>query len=397
MTDNVKPMKKVILIGMADSVHVARWLKSTLSASELEVFLVPTSPHRRVHPEILSMIGKPLDSGSRLSIHSLLRFTSIIVWVLDRQFLFAGRVRALFVGRAIESHRPDLVHIMETQNGGYPYLAYAAKSPKAEAERKYRLALTLFGSDLFWFSRFPAHKLLLSRLLPKIDVLAAECERDIVLAKELGFGGKVAQLSPVSGGLDPIQIAQPESAEDFVVRDVIAIKGYGGTWGLGHVAIEELAKVSDKLVGKRIVVFSAERTAKKAAEKYLRPLGVRYQLYPKFALSHSAMLRLYRQSLIYVGLSRSDGLPASMLEAMSQGAFPVQTSSACTDGWFEPNVSGVVVDADDVSQVGKKVADLLANPSLMRLAQHSNLATINARYSRATVSKQLTYDEMLDV
>lgn len=390
-------MKRIVLIGMADSVHVARWLKAALASSEVDVLLVPTSPHRRVHPEIRALLGKPQSSHSSLKIHSLLRLISILVWVFDRQFLLGGRFRAIFIGRAIKGHQPDLVHIMETQNGGYPYLAYASRSPLLEAQRKYRIVLTLFGSDLYWYSRFAEHQALLSRLLPKIDVLAAECERDIILAKRLGFVGKVAQLSPVSGGLDPLQIAHPDSPEEFSARDVIAIKGYGGTWGLGHVAIEELSKIPEKLIGKRIVVFSAERASKQAAAKFLRPLGIDYKLYPKFALSHSAMLDLYRKSLIYVGLSKSDGLPASMLEAMSQGAYPVQTSSACIDGWFEPNASGAVVDVDDVSTVGSQVADLLANPNFVQKAQTTNLSTIHDRYSRATVSKQLTYGEMAEL
>jgi glycosyltransferase involved in cell wall biosynthesis len=387
-------MKKIVLLGMADSVHVARWLKAALANSEVDVLLVPTSPHRRVHPEIRALIGKPQSPHGRLKIHSLLRFISIFVWILDRQFLLGGRFRALFIGRVIKHHQPDLVHIMETQNGGYPYLAYASRSPLLEAKRKYRIVLTLFGSDLYWYSRFADHQARLSRLLPKVDVLAAECERDIILAKRLGFVGKVAKLSPVSGGLDPMQIGHPESPEEFAARDVISIKGYGGTWGLGHVAIEELSKIPEKLVGKRIVVFSAERSSRQAAAKFLRPLGIEYRLYPKFALSHSDMLNLYRKSLIYIGLSKSDGLPASMLEAMSQGAYPVQTSSACIDGWFESNASGTVVDVDDVSAVGAKLSDLLANPNFIRKAQTTNLLTIHDRYSQGTVSKQLTYGEL---
>lgn len=397
MSKSPRGNKRILLIGMADSIHVARWLKSTLLVSEVDVLLIPTSPHRRVHPEIRSLLNHSSATRSSLKIHSLLRFISIFVWVLDRQLLFGGRIRARFIGRAINRQRPDLVHIMETQNGGYPYLAFASASPKREAQRDYRLALTLFGSDLYWYSRFPKHEALLRRLMPTIDVLAAECERDIILATRLGFVGKVARLSPVSGGLEPSQIAHPQNADEFAARDVIAIKGYGGTWGLGHIAIQELAKIPDKLAGKRIVVFSAERAAKRAAEKFLKPLGIAYELYPKFALRHEAMLDLYRKSIVYIGLSKSDGLPASMLEAMSQGAFPIQTSSACTDGWFEPNTSGFVVDVDQISDVGESVAHLLAKPSFLREAQNTNLETINARYSRTTVSKQLTYDELLAI
>lgn len=397
MNQLARRTRRILLIGMVDSVHVARWLKSTLATSQLEVMLLPTSPHRRVHPEILALIANSPASGSNLRIHPLLRYLSILIWLFDRPFLFGGHVRSLFIGHAIRSFQPELVHIMETQNGGYPYLAYAERSPHVEPERRYRLVLTLFGSDLFWFSKFSYHERLLSRLLPKLDILAAECDRDVVLAHQLGFAGKVARLSPVSGGLDPLQIAREDSDTEFATRDVIAIKGYGGTWGLGHQAIEALAKVPEMLVGKRIVIFSAERAARKAAQQYLRPLGVSYTVYPKFALPHSAMLALYRQSLLYVGMSRSDGLPASMLEAMSQGAFPVQTASACIEGWFTPNKSGLLVDVESIPTVGQRVSQVLSDPNFLRQAQSINLETIKARYSRSTVSKQLTYEELLEL
>jgi len=58
-------------------------------------------------------------------------------------------------------------------------------------------------------------------------------------------------------------------------------------------------------------------------------------------MSHKQVLEMFAKSIIYVGLSESDGIRISMLEAMAMGATPVQTSTACCDEWFGD--SGVAV------------------------------------------------------
>ncbi len=387
--------RKVLLLGMIDSVHIGRWLKSASVESNLDILIVPTSPHRRIHADIRNLEKSRNQGDFSLRIHPFLRFTSIFVWLLDRPFLFSDRIRAWFIRRTIESFQPDLVHIMETQNGGYPYLAYASSHVAIESKRKYKLALTLFGSDLYWFARFETHKKRLEDLLALVDVISAECSRDIDLSRELGFTGKVAKLAPVSGGLSRAQISAPDNDVHFAARNIIAIKGYGGTWGLGHVAIKAVAQNYEFLGDLKVVIFSAESKARRAAKKYLRPLKIEYSLFPKFALSHKEMLALYKKSLIYIGLSKSDGLPASMLEAMSQGAFPVQTSSACTDGWFEPGETGKLVDVNNIEEIQVRLADILKNRAKIRNAQTTNLKMIQSRYSTSTISSQITYGFLL--
>jgi glycosyltransferase involved in cell wall biosynthesis len=386
---------KILLVAMADSVHVARWLRGSLEQTNLDIYLIPTSPHRRIHPQIKALLDEHISSGSKVRIHPLLRFISIFVWILDRPFLFRDRIRALFIAKSIRSYNPDLVHIMETQNGGYPYLVSSNKSASHKWSGEHRVALTLFGSDLYWFSRFAYHSERLKSLLPLIDVLAAECERDVALAQSLGFQGKVAPFAPVSGGLDGDEIAGNQNLEHFLRRNVIAVKGYGGAWGLGHLAIKALGELPDLLKGIRVVIFSGERKAKRAAKKYLEPAAIHYEIHPKFALKHSEMLELYKSSLLYVGLSKSDGLPASMLEAMSQGAYPVQTSSACIDGWFLPDAGGTVVPVENVGSVGASLQALLSDKTILHRAQESNLATIRARYSKQTGIAQVTYADLL--
>ena len=69
--------------------------------------------------------------------------------------------------------------------------------------------------------------------------------------------------------------------------------------------------------------------------------GLDITAHAKRALSHQQVPELFAKSKIYVGLSESDGISTSMLEATAMGAIPMQTSTACGDEWFKD--SGVAV------------------------------------------------------
>lgn len=109
------------------------------------------------------------------------------------------------------------------------------------------------------------------------------------------------------------------------------------------------------------------------------------KIHPKFSMTHREMLELFRRSKWAIALSRSDGLPASMLEAMSQGAFPVQTSSACLEGWISDGVTGMVVDDVEQKALSSRFATLIQSHAVPRKAAVKNLATIEAKYSDTTI------------
>lgn len=185
---------RILVIGMADSIHVARWLDIAMTGSEVDVLFVPTSPHRKVH----SSIQARSDSSPSFKIHPVLRYLSLLIWVLDRNSLRTNYLRSLFIERAIKSFRPDLIHVLETQNGGYPF-ALAASRLASSGQKLPKTMLTLFGSDLYWFRQFPSHQDQIKKLLAYVSIISAECARDLNFAEELGFKGSYLPLIPVAG------------------------------------------------------------------------------------------------------------------------------------------------------------------------------------------------------
>jgi hypothetical protein len=76
-----------------------------------------------------------------------------------------------------------------------------------------RFIATNWGSDIFWFQRFPKHRAKLQALLKLADAYSAECHRDVALARELGFTGDALPVIPKAGGFPKAYLSlHPNSA-----------------------------------------------------------------------------------------------------------------------------------------------------------------------------------------
>jgi hypothetical protein len=280
--------------------------------------------------------------------------------------------------QAIRSSRASIIHALELQNAGYVALrALSTGKPKG-----LKLLVTNWGSDIFWFQQFPNHKVRLQKLMQLADVYSAECERDITLAKNLGFTGQAMPVIPNAGGFSEADLAIPRLNPSE--RKTIALKGYHGWVGRAKVSLEAVREMSEELRGCKIVVYSANRSVVKLAKQVAKQTGLEINAFGKGAMSHKQVLEMFTQSKIYVGLSESDGISTSMLEAMAMGAIPIQTSTACCDEWFGD--SGVAVHeitvpaVRDAIKLGLKLAEDPGNAD-------KNLRTIKNKASVDVVKK----------
>lgn len=389
---------RILLVAMPDSIHVARWLSAN-SNNNFQVMLFASSPMRRTHPEIKKMLD--VSSGvsnpyNLILVRNRISFLlAIPLWFLDRRLLFGGRFRGLLIRAAIRNFQPQLVHTMESQNGGYS--TFHALKKIAPVIRPKSL-LTLFGSDIYWFSRFKYHQKRLRQLLGVTDAVQAECARDLSLAARLGFEGIFLPLLPVGAGIAGKEILSTTSFDEINSRSVIAVKGYGGKWGQALAAIDALKLSSQSLAGYTVEFYSCDKRVAKYARKRLKEAHINTVIHPKFSLSHGEMLALFRRSKLAIGLSKSDGLPASMLEAMSQGAFPVQTGSACVAGWIADGQTGAVISDLTPESIARTISHFVKEEATLHQAAIANIATIRAKYSDGSIREFASkiYKQVLD-
>jgi glycosyltransferase involved in cell wall biosynthesis len=88
-------------------------------------------------------------------------------------------------------------------------------------------------------------------------------------------------------------------------------------------------------------------------------------------LSRDQMRKLFLESRVYVGASRSDGISTSFLEALISGCYPVQTNTSCANEWIDFGASATLV-AMDVSQISAALELALTSNLLVDQAQENN-------------------------
>ena len=369
--------KTVVLVCMVDSIHVARWI-AQFKPTEVKFILFPSGPNRRVHPKILEMIAKGKKFDNQIAIVPFGGKLSLPLWALDR--FFNDRIRGLLLGRILKLTLPDFVHALEFQHAGY--VTMRALEDKSISTP---FIATNYGSDVYWFQQFPKHKAKIQAILNRADLYSAECQRDYLLARNLGFDGVELPLGPNAGGIelagDQFNFQAPSK------RRAIAIKGYHGWVGRALVALDAVESLHHELRDYEIVVYSANLKVARRAMQIGRKLGLKVSVHKKNSLSHQEVLGIFAKARIYVGLSLSDGISTSLLEAMSMGAFPIQTGTSCADEWITPGKSGALIRNLNADEVLSTMKLALKDDALVDKAVNINKEVLKSK-ANAEVLKQ---------
>jgi hypothetical protein len=158
--------QNILIIGMADSVHVARWLSQFVD-QPIDFTLFPSSPHRKIHPLLKNLITSTSQEMTVTLRPSSMRYLALPLSALDIPCRNSFRSRLL--RRLIEDNSFDLIHVLELQHAGYLLLdtKLTATLPK--------VFITNWGSDIYWFEQFPQHKTRIIQLLQIASYYSAEC------------------------------------------------------------------------------------------------------------------------------------------------------------------------------------------------------------------------------
>ena len=371
-------MKKILIVAMADSVHTARWIRQ-FDSDEIEFVLFPSTPHRRIH----GLVGEhnQVKRISSLRISRFMTIGALPLGVLD--LLFKNFFRSKLLAREIKTFQPDIIHIMETQHSGY----LANKALKI-SQTNSKIILSIWGSDLFWFQKFKRHRSKISSVLKMVDLLVMECNRDRETALGLGFGGTFSVNMPATGGLNTGLLRERALEQPTVTRKLIAVKGYSGFVGLGTDALKVIELVESEINEFSVMVYSAGLRTLWQSRGLRKSLGERLQVIRKHKLSNLEIEEMFLKSRVSLGLSLSDGLPATVKEAMCTGAIPIQTSTSCAGEWFADGIGGHLVNEVDIQGVADALLIALRDNSFAHAASEINYQIAEQRFSEAKVREQ---------
>lgn len=364
--EKIESRKRILLVGMADSVHFARWL-AQFDQTEIDFLIVSSSPHRKIHPEIKRRIQSRDHGSSRIAMPFISQYLSLPMWILDRGLnnFFRGGLLAILIKR----FKPDIVHAHELQNAGY----MSTRAYRMLSGIKPRLIATNYGSEIVWFQSIPSHERKLRLLFETAEYFSAECLRDYELASRFNGRLKLLPLMPVAGGM--AKNSKPE-----LERRVIAVKGYENKWGKALAVIQLLESMAESLESYEVIVFSSNATVLKYVKSLRQRSDLKISAFPKGALKHEDVQEIFRKSLIYIGHSLSDGISTSMLEAMAMGAIPVQTCTSCADEWVENGKNGFIFEPNDMANLELILGRIIGRNFDSNDARAQNYKTIDDRY-----------------
>lgn len=379
-----------MLVAMPDSIHVARWIK-LLDKREWDVHLFPSTSNSTIHPELdgvtlhsplLALRAKKIEAQTASKVYS--SFAFLVDFLLRRVFhRFMLGFGAWRLHMVVEKIRPQLIHSLEIQAAGYLTLDTKARFGKA-----FPLWLvTNWGSDIFLFGRLRKHQAKVAAVLANCDYYSCECERDLKLARKLGFRGQMMPAFPNTGGFDLLKLEEERNRIPTSSRKLILLKGYQNWAGRALVGLRSLSRCRDVLAGYTVAIYSASADVAIAAELFATETGIRIQMIPE-QTSHQDMLSFHARARISIGLSISDGISTSFLEALVMGSYPIQSCTACADEWITHGTSGTLVPPEDPDIIEVAIRDALLDDDLVNRASAINWKTAQGRLNASLMKEK---------
>lgn len=389
---------RILFVARPVSVHAARWVNQVADNGwDLHLFPAFEAP---VHPDFRNITTYSLMHDPSQELNPAIR--ERVLWPLPRG---VGQMRALarrgpahwssraaWLARIIRRVKPDFVHTLEFQLAGY--LTVEAKSYFKGSFPPW--IATNWGSDIYLYGPLSAHTEKVKAILSNCDYYSCECHRDVALARAYGFKGEVLPVLPIAGGFNVEKMQQHRQPGPTSARRVVALKGYQHWAGRALAGLRALELCADVLKsgGYRVAVYLANDDVQIAAERMSRAAGIPVDIVPPS--SHEEMLRLHGRARVSVGLSISDGLSTSALEALLMGSFPVQSNTSCLTELVRDGETALMVPPEDPPEIAAAIRRALTDDALVDRAAELNAEMAARRLDYGNVQSQVAamYERM---
>lgn len=366
---------RILFVAIQSSIHTLRWIDQIIDQG-WDIHIAPSGVGD-LRQEFYTM---PVTYHGPKTIPQM-RINNLVSRVLSRWRIPVGQkfiqqkkaeltvpVSAQHLESIVNRIQPDIIHSMVTQRSGYRVLELQEKI----GSRMPIWINSCWGSDLYFYHRVPEHKQKIERLLTACDYFYTECERDVTLARELGFKGTIFSSLAAAAGMRLDEVEALRSPLPPSQRKYILLKGYQ-TWAgralTGLQAIELCAETIRER-GYTILVQLAEPDLELVAEAVSNDIGVPIEFLPR--ASHTESVRRIGMARVHLALSISDGLPMSTVEAMATGTFPIQSDTSCLNSIIQNGVTGLLVPHWDPYAIADALQKALTDDEMVDRASEIN-------------------------
>lgn len=285
----------------------------------------------------------------------------------------------------IERVKPDLVHAMRI-----PYEGMMA----ADAYNGTPLIVSVWGNDFTLHApstRFMRHYT--NWTMQVADGLHADCQRDVRLGREWGFGdSKPSLVAPGNGGIRSDVFYPPEKpVEEPIIINPRGFRPYVRNDVFFQAIPLVLAKHPD---AKFIFALMA---GEPQALEWIRELGIEHAVELLPPLPHNQMANVFRHAQIVASPSIHDGTPNTLLEGIACGCFPVAGDLESIREWITPNENGLLLDSNSPQSIADAIVFAIENKNLRIKAAGLNREIISTRaeYTQNMKRAEEFYEEVI--
>jgi len=372
---------KILLVSM-NSIHFVRWTEQLKDAGHDVYWFNILDGNRAAHlPWVKQITGWKQKYPNLIGRHFFKKNLPFLYKKLS--FLIEHNTAKAFK-KLVEEIKPDVVHSIVLYISCVPILKVMQKH--------YNLpwVYSSWGSDLFYYRNIPEYKRDILKVLPRINYLITDCKRDISIAKELGYKGYVLGTFPGGGGFNYNEF--DKYIKPVLERKTILVKGYQGRSGRAIEVLKALQLISNKIINYSIIVFGADDEVETFIKKEDLSSNLNIKSFSvKMFLPHNEILKLMGNALIYIGNSNSDGMPNTLLEAIAQGAFPIQSNPGNASAEvITHNKNGLLIeDCNDVDNISKLILIAIEDNELFENAFQINQNIIKPQFERELIKTKV--------
>jgi glycosyltransferase involved in cell wall biosynthesis len=291
--------------------------------------------------------------------------------------------------RLVREIQPDLVHALRI-----PYEGMLAASALA-ALPEVPLIVSVWGNDFTLHAQAtPLMSRYTLRTLRRADALHTDCQRDLRLARQLGFpSNKPVMVLPGNGGIR-LDVFHPPGPFREGQNSVINPRGFRA-YVRNEVFFRSAAMVLSAQPG--VKFYCPAMQDEPQAHRWLHEFGIsgNVELLPN--LTREQMADLFRSAQVAVSPSTHDGTPNTLLEAMACGCFPIAGDIESLHEWITPGLNGLLVNLDDPRALSEATLIALRSPELRAQAGQHNwqLVTERAEYRMVMREARQLYQKVI--
>ena len=373
--------RKIIFIADGRSDHTKRWLAFFSRNSEATLISTydcdPIPGIKTIVLPGIFRVTNQLMSGEEKSIKQRRVMSRLIALLLRVQWaiklwehlrlldLIRQRIRVNFILREIE---PDVVHALRIPNEGY----------LTALSRRRNFIVSSWGSDFIDTAKNSfLNRTLIKFTLKRTHTFFSDCRRDIDLAQTYGLKSETPRfIFPGNGGVDTNIFYPP--GELCKTHSLLYCRG------LSRVTCIETLIITYQMLQDQFKNISLTIMSPTVTHAQINQLFDKHQVNKKnlnildFSAPKTLALHMRNHS-IFVSPMSSDGLPNSMLEAMSCGMVPVMSNLTSISEVITDSVNGYLFEATSYNELYTAVSSALRN--LESESRFDNIKLIHSKFN----------------